>query len=216
MKVYSNYFVGDPSFLGALSVFSGISTIGSQVTLYIENERKIETYQNYYDAISQYFDGVWRQPVFAHERDSDVTEDDLEIPIQLILENFIKDIRKPLRILPTEDMICYSFITVQDAQGSKNRTLNKNDVFTLVDYLDGYDLGDTRDMEADVIIRKLDAIQKSKLYIGSPCAWAHIAQVVFSKPTMWVYPNKFKEHNRKDGDGKYKYFEEQWYKYGRS
>ena len=62
-------------------------------------------------------------------------------------------------------MICYSFITVQDAQKSKNRTLNKNDVFTLLDYLDGYDLGDTRDMEVDVIIRKLDAIQKVNIYI---------------------------------------------------
>ena len=108
---------------------------------------------------------MWRQPVFAHERDSDVTQNDLEIPIQLILEDFLKIQEKPLRILPTEDMICYSFITVQDAQKSKNRTLNKNDVFTLLDYLDGYDLGDTRDMEVDVI-RKLDAIQKSKLYIN--------------------------------------------------
>ena len=33
---------------------------------------------------------------------------------------------------------------------------------------------------------------------------------------MYLYPNKFKEHNRKDDDGKYKYFEEKWYKYGRA
>ena len=212
MRIVSNYLLGDPGLTGAFGLFCGTARYENVIAV-IEDDHDIQTYENYYTAISSYFEGLWNKPIFVNESNFVESEDDLEVPVRLIYNSFVG--RKPIKKLEKEDMICYSFITKQDKQKSKNRTFKKEHVNMLLDHLDGYDLGDSRNRTPEQLIRAFDAIQKSKLYIGSYCSWDPIARSVFNIPALFMYPKRWDPNPHKNGDGAYRYFEEKWYKYGR-
>lgn len=212
MKIVTEYLLGDPSLWGAMNLFGAIDRY-EHVYAVIQDNQHIKTYEDYYAAISHYFDGLWIKPTFIHESDFVEDNNDLEISVRLIYNTFN---RKPIKTLDKQDMICYSFITKQNEQESENRALKKENVNTLLNYLDGYDLGDSRNNTPEQLIRKFDAIQKSELYIGSYCSWEVIAKSVFLTPVLYVYPKKHNNSPHKDGDGVYDYFEKKWYKYGRA
>lgn len=212
MKIITNHLLGDPGLWSAMNVFSAVDRY-EHVHAIIQDHQSVQTYEDYYTAISNYFDGVWRKPTFIHESNFVESDDDLEIPVRLIYNLFN---RKPLKTLEKEDMICYSFVTKQDEQKSENRAIKKEHVNTLLNYLDGYDLGDSRNNTPEQLIRKFDAIQKSELYIGSYCSWDILSNSVFLIPRLLVYPKQHNNNPHKDGDGIYDYFEKKWYKYGRS
>lgn len=221
MKLCTSFLMGDPSLWGALELFQALQRYDDEgVTILLDRNGyytdKKEVYQNYYTVIHNYFEGIWKKPKFQYEDEVNLEEYE-ELPTKFILGKWNS---KPRRVLPKEDMICYSFMypNKEMFEGAhfetENRLHDKENVMTLLDYLDGYNLGKTRGDCPTMLARKLDAIQKSKLYIGSYCTWDVIAKTVFGVPTMFVYPNKIvSEKKQIKMNNPYKYFDEKLYRH---
>lgn len=216
MRIVSNFLLGDPSLWGAMNFFSAVANYDKVIAIIPDNQ-PIQTFDDYYYAVSSFFAGTWTKPEFVNESNFIDHEDDLNVPFRLIVDKFD---RRPIKSLEKENMICCSFIVKDVPENDLRVSFDKDHINILLDHMDSYDLGDTRNNTAEQLIRKFEAIQRSKMYIGSYCSWDSIAAAIFHIPTLFVFPKNplihFKPREHKQGDGKYEYYEKQWYKYGRT
>ena len=88
MRIVSNYLLGDPGLTGAFGLFCGTARYENVIAV-IEDDHDIQTYENYYTAISSYFEGLWNKPIFVNESNFVESEDDLEVPVRLIYNSFV-------------------------------------------------------------------------------------------------------------------------------
>lgn len=217
MRVFSNYLMGDPGLWGLMSLAHAMPLSGD-VFAVIPDHQPIQSYEDYYTATSSYFEGQWHKPIFVHESDFVESEDDIEVPLELIYGTFD---RKPIKILKKEKMICYSFATMPKSEMShqSTRIVKEEYINTLLDYFDGrvINLGNTRHFDTPKqIVERFDVLQQSELYIGCHCSWscmAHVFQVpplyLISKPPQ-VGDKTYQEHQA----NRFKYFENKVWKYG--
>tara|TARA_E500000178_G_C17032689_1_gene761438 strand:- start:2920 stop:3525 length:606 start_codon:yes stop_codon:yes gene_type:complete len=186
--LYTDYLTKDGSLWGAMQLFSNLYKY-DDVVCYHQTDEK--TYENYFDALSLFWDGEWKRPKFKILNNNQISG--TKIPNEFFLGKFNCRPKKKVKKMNT---MTYSFIINHDKLynhgnfNKNNRIHKKENIDILLKYLRGVDLGNSRGGTKEEIYEKFLKLHQSHLYLGSPCTWSVTAKIL-NVPTLFLYPNEF-------------------------